>query len=167
MPITDNAKNQRITSRLVEREVIQCLSSLVSHFAQNPESLEGSDYSYDDDILPLLECREDASGWTIEECRDFLREHGGDEPEGDDVDDWREKAQESANDNPREVFEHWSVSSFLADKLREQGESVGELFDMHIWGRTTTGQAISMDSVIFQIAGNMEILDGQKNSWGE
>jgi hypothetical protein len=51
-----------------------------------------------------------------------------------------------------EIFEHWSVSQWLADKLIEQGERVDTDFaGMCVWGRTTTGQAISMDSVIRRI----------------
>ena len=208
----DSVKNQRICSKLVERLVGECVSSLVSHFAANPEtSLLGSDYSWEDDLMPLLENREDPSEWTLEQCRDYLTEHGGNEPRHahnpwemkiselsdaleleetlqpadtlealrkrlveamddetvDGLDDWREAARECASENPREVFEHWIVSSWFAGKLKEQGESVGELFGLTIWGRTTTGQAIAMDSVIQQIAANMEILDGQRNSWAD
>jgi hypothetical protein len=52
----------------------------------------------------------------------------------------------------REVFEHWIVSQWLAHKLEAKGEAVThDLFGWCIWGRTTTGQAIVMDSVIQEI----------------
>lgn len=48
-----------------------------------------------------------------------------------------------------EVFEHWAVSTWLAEKLIEQGERVDADFSgLNVWARTTTGQAISADSVI-------------------
>jgi len=52
-----------------------------------------------------------------------------------------------------EVFEHWIVSRYLADRLEEKGERIIRDFlgfDA-IWCRTTTGQAISMDGVIEEI----------------
>lgn len=48
----------------------------------------------------------------------------------------------------REVFEHWIVSDWLAEK----GEKVDKDFaGMTVWARTTTGQGIAADSVIEQI----------------
>lgn len=53
----------------------------------------------------------------------------------------------------REVFEHWVVSEWLADKLIERGEKVDKDFAcLCIWARTTTGQAIYCDGVIEDIA---------------
>jgi hypothetical protein len=55
-----------------------------------------------------------------------------------------------------EVFEHWIVSDWLADKLEARGEKVDRDFaGMTIWARTTTGQAISMDYVIEQIVADL------------
>lgn len=55
-----------------------------------------------------------------------------------------------------EVFEAWSVSGWLADKLEERGERIVRDFGNHnIWGRTTTGQRISMDYVMEQIAADV------------
>ena len=51
----------------------------------------------------------------------------------------------------REVYEHWIVSRYLGSELGAQGELVEEFLGLNIWGRTTTGQAISMDYVIRQI----------------
>lgn len=52
-----------------------------------------------------------------------------------------------------EPLEFWIVSDWLAGKLEEHDECVA--YDVHgltIWGRCTSGQAISMDSVIEGIA---------------
>ena len=69
--------------------------------------------------------------------------------------------------NKTEVYEHWIVSDFLGRKLKERGEAVEEIFDFTIWGRTCTGQAISLDYVIGTIAESMGILAGQKYSWAD
>ena len=47
-----------------------------------------------------------------------------------------------------DIYEHWIVSSWLARKLEERGEVVGELCGLTIWGRGATGQSICMDHVI-------------------
>lgn len=52
-----------------------------------------------------------------------------------------------------EVYEHWAVSDWLADKLEAKGEKIDRDFvGLTVWARTTTGQAISMDAVIEEIA---------------
>lgn len=48
--------------------------------------------------------------------------------------------------DPIEAYEHWIVSDWLAGKLEAQGEMVlRDFLGLTIWGRTCTGQAISMD----------------------
>jgi hypothetical protein len=52
-----------------------------------------------------------------------------------------------------EVFEHWIVSSWLANRLEDAGHPiVRDFMGLTIWGRPTTGQSIAMDSVILEIA---------------
>lgn len=68
-----------------------------------------------------------------DEFEDFARDH--------DIDPERD-----------EVYEHWIVSGWLANRLEEKGEVVGrDICGLTIWGRCTTGQAISMDWVIGEI----------------
>ena len=50
-----------------------------------------------------------------------------------------------------EVFEYWFVSSWLGRKLLEKDELIIKSGNLTIWGRTTTGQHITMDSVIEDI----------------
>lgn len=54
-----------------------------------------------------------------------------------------------------EVYEHWIVTGWLKRKLDEKGYTTGELSGLTIWGRGTTGQAISMDHVILSIANDL------------
>jgi hypothetical protein len=52
----------------------------------------------------------------------------------------------------REVFEHWAVTDWFADKLIAAGEKVDKDFaGLCVWARTTTGQAIYADGVIERI----------------
>lgn len=55
-----------------------------------------------------------------------------------------------------EVFEHWIVDKWFATKLEEKGQPIARDFlGMTIWGRPTTGQAISMDGVVLEIANDI------------
>lgn len=56
-------------------------------------------------------------------------------------------------DTDGEVFEWWLVSPYLARELKEQSEVIIDALGCHWWGRTTSGQAIYMDGVIQEIAG--------------
>lgn len=48
-----------------------------------------------------------------------------------------------------EAYEHWIMTDWFATLLEQAGEMViHDFFGLTIWGRTTTGQAISMDGVI-------------------
>ena len=56
-------------------------------------------------------------------------------------------------EEPQEALEHWIISDWLADKLAEENEMVTKDFlGLTIWGRTQSGQAVSMDYVIQKIA---------------
>lgn len=164
----DSAENQRILGQLVQRELGSCVSSLVHHFSQNEEALTGSDYSYED-ILQL--CEQEDWESSVREHANFVSEENGDiivkVDDEEEYDDWREAAEALGIDEPQrhEAYEHWIVSDWLADKLKGEGEITGELFNLTIWGRCTSGQSISMDGVIARIAAGMQILQGQKNDW--
>lgn len=64
-----------------------------------------------------------------------------------------------------EVYEWWAVSKWLGEKLKKQGCVVIESYGKSYWGRETTGQAISLDGCIANIAKEMKILDGMENCW--
>lgn len=74
---------------------------------------------------------------------------------------------EEREEEPQEIFEWWAVSRWLYEKLKAHGAPVyGDGFN-HYWGRTTTGQAIMLDGIISDICKEMEILEGQANSWAD
>ena len=58
-------------------------------------------------------------------------------------------AFEDSGDEPptQEALEHWIVSDWLADKLEEIGACIDhDVYGLCIWGRTETGQSLTMDS---------------------
>lgn len=192
---------------LVEREIIYCVSGLVSDlmklYSAVPYEVQkdtGTDY---EDLLSL--CVQDdwetavdnhIDDMTREELVTALDEAGvederepaeivfaleaaraapdfdweGDDPQWPGIGDKELRAkllkhltdeneiedfgrEHNLDPEQREVYEHWIVTRWLANKLEEKGEVVGR--DIcgigAIWGRTTTGQMISMDWVIGEI----------------
>ena len=76
------------------------------------------------------------------------------------ADSWEELYEERViAPNEAEAHEHWLVSGWLGDKLRERGYTVERLLGLEIWARGTTGQAIYMDSSIRKIARDLEWSD--------
>ena len=53
-----------------------------------------------------------------------------------------------------DVMEWWLIDSWLAERLKEQGEVIIEEYGCYWWGRQSSGQAIYMDGVIQEICGN-------------
>lgn len=163
---------------LVHREVLAYVSHLVSTLAQgygavaghalprNSGRLELADLTEQafDLACPIDDWRETAeqAGWSVIHhtgagWRAVKNEAATDEDVtlyAASVDEAWQDACEHDNLEPyqREVFEHWIVSSWLANKLEAHGEKVDRDFaGLTVWARTTTGQAISMDSVIERI----------------
>ncbi|HWY79776.1 MAG TPA: hypothetical protein VNW29_05470 [Candidatus Sulfotelmatobacter sp.] len=56
-----------------------------------------------------------------------------------------------ANQMPQEIFEWWLISPWLGKKLQLIGEPIINNDYGIWWGRTTTGQAITMDYVIQKV----------------
>ena len=54
-----------------------------------------------------------------------------------------------------EVMEWWLVTPYMAELLKEKGEVILSDYDCYWWGRTTSGQALYMDGVIQEIAGQI------------
>jgi len=167
--------NQKIKGRLIDREVILCQSSLVDGLLrksvfewediQNLEYLradlstgewEGTDTERDEKIDELneeVENLENAEQLTDGQKSKYMKIV---------LDIERLK---NAEYEYKEVFEWWEVSSWLLEKLKEQGEPILDNEFGEWWGRCTTGQAILLDYVISKIAFDMEILEGQANEW--
>lgn len=152
---------------LVQREVIHCVSSLISTLASNyGETGQSADmYSLIEQAFelttPILDYGTAAieAGWGY--CNGLFWFEGRDDLSGCGEQygqpDWEGLcAKHGIEPYDREVLEHWIVSDWLADKLIEKGEKVDKEFQgMCVWARTTAGQAIYTDVVIQEIAGEL------------
>lgn len=146
---------------LVRREVHYCVSFLVSTLAcatapgRTGNPLTDLVEQAMDLAAPLDDWEEAATeaGWSGEpgvfKRRDLAATYK--------ADSWRELCElEEIEPYQREVFEHWIVSDWLADKLDAKGEKVDKDFaGLTIWARTTTGQGIACDWVIDAICAEL------------
>jgi hypothetical protein len=160
--------------RLVDREVHYCVSSLVHTLAQGygrwqePKemrelceqafelSVPVPDYEEAARQSDVLMQQEDGKWCSVAEASDLTVD------EGRTLYDSAEQACLEHDIEPYEweVYEHWIVSDWLAGKLEEQGEKVDRDFaGLTVWARTTTGQAILLDSVIERIWRNLHTAD--------
>lgn len=180
---------------LVDREVLVCVSGLVSDLARMMQHVPGNvqrDLSFDEDDLYRLMVRDDwetPAEWHIdhdmrrEELVDALLSIGDTDGDGHeeryaemlevdlrqelcamikDQDLWRQFCEDRGIDpEQNEAYEHWIVTDWLAARLKEKGEIVGDLGYLTVWGRCTTGQAISMDWVMQQIYKDLTGQEGE------
>lgn len=150
--------------QLVQREVICCMSSLVSTLAQglchvslhmtgNPAKDLGELVEQAFELAAPIPDYEEAArqvGWGLNDDGIFENTSGAVEAS---TGEWEYLCNEwNIEPYDREVYEHWAVSPWLADKLIEQGEKVDTDFaGLNVWARTTTGQMIAADCVIERI----------------
>lgn len=120
-----------LSQKLVEREVGPCLSYLI------------------DNLVKLY--------WSEEINRAEASRCAYPKPKKPDIGFGEEEAIALYGDDKNEVFEHWQVSRYLAEKLIEQGEDVVEICNLWVWCRTTTGQMIAADEVIQRIANDKRL----------
>lgn len=145
---------------LVKREVHYCVSSLVSTLAGaygygSTNAMETLAEQACELCVSIEDWEEPAiqAGWSRIEHSGMFSAPLGHDPKLADYESWQELCEDNdIEPYQREVFEHWIVSDWLADKLIEKGEKVDKDFaGLTVWGRTTTGQGIAQDWVIEQI----------------
>lgn len=78
---------------------------------------------------------------------------------------YSEREYETLDIEQPEVFGWWAVSKWFGEKLKEQGCVVIDAYCKAYWGRETTGQSISLDYCVKQIAKDMGILEGMEHEW--
>jgi hypothetical protein len=144
---------QRKLDAFVQREVVYCVSHLVSEIlpAAMQGYIGGSSFN-EDDAYKLagrtywVPVEDDGSEWPVEleseeDCQTWI-----------DANRSEECYTYTPEERTDEALEHWIVSDYLADRLEEHGEIiVRDFFGLTIWGRCCSGQAISMDGVIQEI----------------
>lgn len=174
--------NQRICAKFVADEVIACVSDMVeltygedltNKYAVNYEDVRNlSRYpEYYGEYAKFeggAECDKEEEIERLEDLWESIKMLG--HYEGDDDLETIESCIDSEIHElntlgleDAEIFEWWIVTSWLGRKLEEKGYPVVERSMGWLWGRTTTGQSISIDYVIRQICQDMEFLYGQKN----
>jgi hypothetical protein len=152
----------RTIQDMIQQEVLCCMSALVANLAEGDQfmPLRKRDYPIAELCAQALELAspiddyEEAAiqaGWKIDADKDIGLQQ--DRNNYLVAESWRDACKQS-NIEPydREVFEHWAVTDWFADKLEAAGEKVDKDFaDLCVWARTTTGQAIHADGVIERI----------------
>lgn len=168
---------EQTADRIVRQEVYACVSALVSTladaYAETGPGRGGECARLCDQAaelaapIPDYESAAREAGWKVSDSgTQFTNEKDVDADTGlcaawgdltggnASPDDWANLC-DAHNIDPydRDVFEHWIVSDWLADKLEARGEKVDRDFaGLTVWARTTTGQGIAMDSVLQDIA---------------
>jgi len=153
MPIT--------VENLVSREVHYCVSILIAQLVATADGCNDRDLSnLGEQALELcapIDDWEEAArqeGWHPQPLREEMYwDHtfdGRANIRRDECPTWQDLCERlDIEPYQREVYEHWIVSDWLADKLAERGEKVDKDFaGLIVWARTTTGQGIASDSVI-------------------
>ena len=186
-PDHNSTTNQSIKGKFVEREIIALFSypmqDLIEKEIISYDDMDLYEYpEYNGDFAEFEGGNQEARDEEIERLQELiseLEEQIGDEDNmltddlkqviQDKVDKIQEEIEEleQLDTEPKEIYEWWLVTSWMANKLEEQGQTVTEWHNLHIWGRETTGQAILLDGVISRICSEMGILDGQEHSWAE
>lgn len=142
---------QQQLSDFVNREVYLCQSSLVDALL----SRDPSDILSWGDVVNLYD-------YECEECGCIFTQEGLEKSQVV-TDETRETGQviylcpgcgverPEFDEKMKEVLEWWVVSDWLANELEERGEAVLRSDYGTWWGRTCSGQAISLDGVIEDI----------------
>ena len=151
---------QEKVASLVSNEVCANVSTLMYHIGQDSETAAKLFNEAYENIIGLFykydwESPATEAGWHKNRCGSITLAIDTSDPDEESTlyaVSWEDACDTSNLDAySEEVYEHWIVSGWLAEKLKAKGEVVGEFAGMTIWGRTTTGQAISMDWVITEI----------------
>ena len=159
---------QRAVDGFVRQHLHVNASTLVHNLSQDPEA-HGALYldelsliwNKDDWLEPALDAVDylhiaDVEGW-LKMWPDNLTDNERRILLFDRIRDGEVDAQELCDNegiepHTIEALEHWIVSDWLARKLEEKGEMVShDIHGLSVWGRATTGQAISIDGVICDI----------------
>lgn len=156
--------NQTITGKFVEIHVVTCLTGMVEYILNKSNEDSEAPFNYDDienthpdNSEAIEELQEELN--TLEELEELTEEQEDKTYKlRDDI-----KELEDEQEEYNEAYEWWEVSSYLLNKLQENGQMV--IPHMNLWGRQTSGQAILLDHVISVICEDMGILEGQENSW--
>lgn len=155
---------QRAVGELVHREVIYCVSGIVSELTRQKTDEWFHLFVQEDWQTPA---REAIPGLPREKLLEFLGKNdcavNADSTAAtlssaclrhlESAGSWQDFCH--ANDlepQRHEIYEHWIVSEWLAAQLEQRGEVIErDFYGLTLWGRACTGQAILLDGVICSI----------------
>jgi len=147
--------------RLVQVEVLYCVSSLVATVAS------AWDVDHVNPDMNALHEQAQELCMPIEDWEEAARQDGWTQPEPNGPLLHSEHVSFSGSwegvcfkfdiePYMTEIYEHWIVSDWLADRLAEKGEKVDKDFaGLTVWARTTAGQGIALDAVIQAIVADV------------
>jgi len=159
----DEISFQNVCREFVDKNVYYLVSPLIKHLMDcEPDNHELAELAYTKDYQSPAE----ELGWTLTKVDSFYVFTNAKTWEGfvspmsaiesEDV-VWENLCfSEKLEPYIRESLEFWLVSEPLAKRLAAKGEAVADIYSLDVWGRTTTGQAIHMDSVIKDIVRDVE-----------
>lgn len=153
----------RTIDQMISSEVLCCMSSLVASLSA-PYGDSGLPADLNQVCEQAFELAAPIDDWEEAAIQAGWAEINGtwERPARDDEDTVertlrRDTAQEACELDDlepyqSEVYEHWAVTDWFADKLEAAGEKVDRDFaGLCVWARTTTGQSMTMDGVIQRI----------------
>jgi hypothetical protein len=161
----NSTENQEIKSGFVNREVYCHVGTMVEDLLKYDMELFEEINWYVDLSEEIEDAQENLKEWEqllLAEDDPFRTEK--DYSKISYIEDKIEEIKTSIEDlereqeEPREIYEWYAVSSWLGEKLEEKGCVVFQHGLTTIWGRETTGQAILLDSVISEICKDLELL---------
>ena len=145
----------------VSREIIYCVSSLIYTLNQEEKLdeeywnlLESIDWDEAEAEIKQNNCivQEEADLWGVYDSEtDYYTVDPNHDTKHQAIQEYFNDIGWDLHEYNREVYEHWLVSSYLGEKLKEKGETVEDFYGLTVWGRTTTGMAIAYDHVIKEI----------------
>lgn len=139
---TDKLLHTQMLNRVIRKDILLNQSDLVN-------MLLGRELI---DFGDIVNWYPDPYSFTDEEIKEASRYYGI-SLEGLDVENIRDDLADIME--PKEIFEWWAITDWLAGKLENVGEPI--LFSDYgtWWGRTCTGQSIELDGVIQKITENL------------
>jgi len=152
---------QAQVQHMVEINVTQNVNILMQHLINNPGE-------YSEEIMNVSS-QPDYEGALADTDIVIERDEFGDfwiltineVPDGPY--DSKEEAQQAACENHNvepylnEAYEFYVVSDWMAHQLKQRGQMVEEIFDLTIWGRCATGQAVFLDGIMIEIYDENEV----------
>jgi hypothetical protein len=160
MKTAEETKIEETAERIVNKEILCNQSALLDTLFGNGD-VEG--FTFDEIVNASKHTVEDHETYEqtlsdaqleaeIERVEDLINNASDDEV--DALKAYLERLNKSESE-PVEILEWWLVSEWMAGKLREQGEPILDNDFGYWWGRKISGQSITMDGVILDIAADL------------